>query len=181
MDESISAAETSIASRKRRGKYCAAFGCNNSAYDADGIRTSYHFFEFPKDAHRRNRLCPHQEAAWTRWICSFHHYCPLPWTFLSRRYKEKYLWSLAFEEWLWDFSAFVMPLLCLHDNSAVCVSAFGYLKLQKPKIFRFVLTRVRILHQITDFPVWLNCRILCLWFTCYWITIVSIVSWLERR
>ena len=46
MDESISAAETSIASRKRRGKYCAAFGCNNSAYDADGIRTSYHFFEF---------------------------------------------------------------------------------------------------------------------------------------
>ena len=57
MDESISAAETSIASRKRRGKCCAAFGCNNSAYDADGIRTSYHFFEFPKDAHRRNRLC----------------------------------------------------------------------------------------------------------------------------
>ena len=57
MDESISAAETSIASRKRRGKYCSAFGCNNSAYDADGIRTSYHFFEFPKDAHRRNRLC----------------------------------------------------------------------------------------------------------------------------
>ena len=57
MDESISAAETSIASRKRRGKYCAAFGCNNSAYDANGIRTSYHFFESPKDAHRRNRLC----------------------------------------------------------------------------------------------------------------------------
>ena len=57
MDESISAAESSIASRKRRGKHCAAFGCNNSAYDVDGIRTSYHFFEFPKDAHRRNRLC----------------------------------------------------------------------------------------------------------------------------
>ena len=57
MDESISAAETSIASRKRRGKYCAAFGCNNSAYDADGMRTSYHFFEFPKGADRRNRLC----------------------------------------------------------------------------------------------------------------------------
>ena len=57
MDESISAAETSIASRKRRGKYCAAFGCNNSAYDADGIRTSYNFFEFAKDARRRNRLC----------------------------------------------------------------------------------------------------------------------------
>jgi len=124
---------------------------------------------------------PHQEAAWTRWICSFHLYCPLPWTFLSRRYHEKYLWSLAFEEWLWDFSAFVMPLLCLHDNSAVCVSAFGYLKLQKPKIFRFVLTRVRILYQITDFPVWLNCRIPCHWFACYWITIVSIVSWLVLK
>ena len=57
MDESISAAETSIVSRKRKGEYCAAFGCNNSAYDADGMRTSYHFFEFAKDAHRRNRLC----------------------------------------------------------------------------------------------------------------------------
>ena len=57
MDETISAAETSIASRKRRGKYCAAFGCNNNAYDADGMHTSYHFFKFPKDAHRRNRLC----------------------------------------------------------------------------------------------------------------------------
>ena len=57
MDESISATETSIASRKRRGKCCAAFGCINSAYDADRVCTSYHFFEFPKDAHRRNRLC----------------------------------------------------------------------------------------------------------------------------
>jgi len=57
MDETISAAETSIASRKRRGEYYATFGCNNSAYDVEGIRTSYHFFEFPKDAHGRNRLC----------------------------------------------------------------------------------------------------------------------------
>ena len=57
MDENVSAAETSIASRKRRGKCCAAFECNNSAYDADGIRTSYHFFEFPKDAHLKDRLC----------------------------------------------------------------------------------------------------------------------------
>ena len=57
LDESISAAESSIASRKREGKHCAAFGCNNSAYNVNGIRTSYHFFEFPKGAHRRNRLC----------------------------------------------------------------------------------------------------------------------------
>ena len=49
------------------------------------------------------------------------------------------------------FFSFVMPLLCLRDNSAVCVSAFGYLKLQKPKIFRFLLTRIHILYQITDF------------------------------
>ena len=44
-----------------------------------------------------------------------------------------------------------MPLFCLHHNSAVCVSAFGYLILQKSKIFRYLLTRVRILYQITDF------------------------------
>ena len=44
-----------------------------------------------------------------------------------------------------------MPLLCLRDNSAMCVSAFGYLKLQKLKIFWFSLTRVHILYQITDF------------------------------
>ena len=43
-----------------------------------------------------------------------------------------------------------MPVLCLHDNSADSVSAFGYLKVQKPKIFRFLLTRDRILYQITD-------------------------------
>ena len=30
-------------------------------------------------------------------------------------------------------------------------SAFGYLKVQKPKIFRYLLTRVRILYQIIDF------------------------------
>ena len=57
MDESVSPGETSTAPGKRRGKYCAAYGCNNSAYNANGIRTSYHFFEFPKDVHRRNRWC----------------------------------------------------------------------------------------------------------------------------
>ena len=57
MNESLSVGETSSAPRKRRGKYCAAFDCNNSAYNVNGTRTSYHFFEFPKDAQRRNRWC----------------------------------------------------------------------------------------------------------------------------
>lgn len=33
MNESLNVGETSSAPRKRRGKYCAAFDCNNSAYD----------------------------------------------------------------------------------------------------------------------------------------------------
>lgn len=57
MDESLSAEEISPVPVKRRGKYCAAFGCNNSAYDANGSRTSHHFFESPKDVQRRNRWC----------------------------------------------------------------------------------------------------------------------------
>ena len=57
MEESASSGKTSTAPGKRRGKYCAAYGCDNSAYDANGIRTSYHFFEFIKDTHRRNRWC----------------------------------------------------------------------------------------------------------------------------
>ena len=55
MDESLSAEEISPAPVKRRGKYCVVFYC--SAYDANGIHTSYHFFEFPKDAQRRNSSC----------------------------------------------------------------------------------------------------------------------------
>ena len=46
-------------------------------------------------------------------------------------------------------------LLCLCyvyiTTLAVCVSAFGHLKLQRPKILRYLLTRVRISYQITDF------------------------------
>ena len=57
MDQSLSTEEISPASVKRRGKYCAAFDCNNSAYDVKGVHMSYHFFEFPKDAQRRNRWC----------------------------------------------------------------------------------------------------------------------------
>ena len=48
MKASSSVEETSSAPWKRRGKYCAAFDCDNSAYDVKGTRTSYHFFEFPR-------------------------------------------------------------------------------------------------------------------------------------
>ena len=57
MNESLSVEETSSAPRKRRGKYRAVFDCNNSVYDVNGTRTSYHFFKFPKDAQQRNRWC----------------------------------------------------------------------------------------------------------------------------
>lgn len=57
MNESLNVGETSSTPRKRRGKYCVAFDCNNSAYDVNGTRTSYHLFEFPKDAQQRNRWC----------------------------------------------------------------------------------------------------------------------------
>ena len=152
MDKSVSAAETSTTSRKRRGKYCAAFGCNNSAYDANGIRTSYHFFQFPKDAHRRNRWCTlikrrHGRDGFvvsTSTVLCHEHFRAED---ITKRLSGR--WHLR--KGLCYFSVFVMPLLCLHHNSAVCVSAFGYLKLQKPEIFRYLLTRVRILYQITDF------------------------------
>ena len=42
---------------KSRGKYCAASDCNNSYYDLNGHRTSYHFFHFPKKSLQRNRWC----------------------------------------------------------------------------------------------------------------------------
>ena len=111
MDKSVSIAETSTTSRKRRGKYCAAFGCNNSAYDANGIRTSYHFFEFPKDAHRRNRWCTlikgrHGHDGFvvsTSTVLCHEH-------FSSRRYHEKTFWLLAFEG---KVCAIFQLLLCL--------------------------------------------------------------------
>ena len=44
MSESSNPTENSPATSKRRGKYCVAFGRNNSAYDINGLHTSYHFF-----------------------------------------------------------------------------------------------------------------------------------------
>ncbi|XP_031553339.1 uncharacterized protein LOC116290449, partial [Actinia tenebrosa] len=57
MDESLYPEEASSDSLKRRGKHCAAFGCTNSFYGADGRPTGYHFFRFPMDIQRRNRWC----------------------------------------------------------------------------------------------------------------------------
>ena len=57
MNKSASAKDSSRSSKKGRGKYCAVFGCNNSAYDVHVVRTKYHFFEFPKDTKGRNRWC----------------------------------------------------------------------------------------------------------------------------
>ena len=57
MDENSAAKDTPSTKTKRRGKYCAAFNCNNSYYDVDGQRTSYRFFKFPSNVHQRNRWC----------------------------------------------------------------------------------------------------------------------------
>ena len=57
MNESLSVGETSSAPLKRRGKCCAAFDCNNSAYNVNGTSSSYHFFESSKDTQQRNRWC----------------------------------------------------------------------------------------------------------------------------
>ena len=49
MDGANSTQSSAAASSKRKGKQCAAFGCSNAFYGADGSPT-FHFFHFPRDA-----------------------------------------------------------------------------------------------------------------------------------
>jgi len=48
---------SSAASTKRKGKQCAAFGCSNAVYGADGSPTHLHFFHIPRNAKQRSRWC----------------------------------------------------------------------------------------------------------------------------
>jgi len=57
MDGTNSTQSSSAASTKRKGKQCAAFGCLNAFYGADGSPTHFHFFHFPRDAKQRSRWC----------------------------------------------------------------------------------------------------------------------------
>ena len=57
MDGANSTQSSSAASTKRKGKQCAAFGCSNAFYGADGSQTQLHFFHFPKDTKQRSRWC----------------------------------------------------------------------------------------------------------------------------
>jgi len=57
MDGANSTQSSSAASTKRKGKQCAAFGCSNSVYGADGSPTHFHFLHFPRDAKQRSRWC----------------------------------------------------------------------------------------------------------------------------
>ena len=57
MDDANTTQSSSTPSTKRKGKQCAAFGCSNSFYGADGSQTHFHFFHFPKDAKQRSRWC----------------------------------------------------------------------------------------------------------------------------
>lgn len=122
MDESISIGETSTAPGKRRGKYCAAYGCNSRAYNVNGIHISYHFFEFPKDVHQTNRWCTvikrrHGHDGFlvsTSTVLCHEHF----WTEdISKKLSGR--WDLR--KGLWYCSPFVMPLSYLHHNTAVCL------------------------------------------------------------
>ena len=57
MDNPNSSQNSPSASSSSKGKECAAFGCSNTFYGSDGLRTPYHFFRFPKELTRRNRWC----------------------------------------------------------------------------------------------------------------------------
>lgn len=57
MNDTYTSQDTPPSSSKRKGKHCAAFGCANSYYDANGHPAGLHFFSFPKDVQRRNRWC----------------------------------------------------------------------------------------------------------------------------
>ena len=71
MNESLSVGETSSAPQKKRGKYCAAFDYNNSAYDINGT---------------------------LQVIISLSFLFHLSWAFSGRRYLKKTFWSLEFED-----------------------------------------------------------------------------------
>jgi len=57
MDGANSTQSSSAASTKRKGKQCAAFGCLNAVYAADGSPTHFHFFHIPRDAKQRSQWC----------------------------------------------------------------------------------------------------------------------------
>ena len=139
MDESISAAKTSTMSRKRRGKYCAAFGCDNSAYDANGVRTSYHFFEFPRDAHRRNRWCTlikrqHGHDGFvvsTSTVLCHEH-------FRDEDITKKTFWSLTFEKRFVIFFSFSYAFVMFtsqHCSVRFCFWLFQTTKAQDISVF----------------------------------------------
>ena len=118
--ESLSVGETSSTPWKRRGKYCAAFDCNNSAYNVNGTRTSYHFFEFPKDAQRRNRWCSlikrrHGQddfvVSTATVLCHEH--------FRAEDISKKLSGCWNLKTGLWYCRAFVVLLLCLWARSKV--------------------------------------------------------------
>lgn len=57
MDDPNTSQNSSSAASSSKGKECATFGCSNTFYCPDGLRTHFHFFKFPKDTLRRNRWC----------------------------------------------------------------------------------------------------------------------------
>ena len=108
MNESLNVGKTSSAPRKRRGKYCAAFDCNNSAYDVNGTRTSYHFLDF---------------VVSTATVFCHEH-------FRAKDISKKLSGRRNLKTGLWYCRTFAVLLVCLCGNSAVCVHDLSYQNLR---------------------------------------------------
>lgn len=122
---------------------------SNSAYDANGCRTSHHFFEFPKDAQRRNRWCTlikrrHGQGGFvvssSTVLCHEH--------FRAEDISKKLSGRWDLRKGLWYCSAFVVCLLCLHGSRAV----FGYIT-KSYIVVVFINQTPFKLSQITDFAI----------------------------
>ena len=108
MNESLNLGETYSTPRKRRGKYCAAFDCNNSAYDVNGTRTSYHFLDF---------------VVSTATVFCHEH-------FRAKDISKKLSGRRNLKTGLWYCRTFAVLLVCLCGNSAVCVHDLSYQNLR---------------------------------------------------
>lgn len=113
MNESLSIGETSSAPRKRRRKYCAAFECNNSAYDVNGIHTIIISSSSPRTLSEEINGVHLSSGDTDRMTLLF----PLPVSSVMSIFQQKYLkktfWSLEFEDRLVIVSSFCCAFVML--------------------------------------------------------------------
>lgn len=113
MNESLSIGETSSAPRKRRRKYCAAFECNNSAYDVNGIHTIIILSSSPRTLSEEIGGVHLSSGDTDRMTLLF----PLPvssvMSIFQQKYLEKTFWSLEFEDRLVTVLSFCCAFVML--------------------------------------------------------------------